>query len=248
MYLFSNYMKFILIYICAIFIGNSSVQTDNYATAQKFNEEKNYKESIAICTSELKKLSPKNTLFTKFLSLRADSYRESGNFTAGIQDFTALIEINPKNISYYVGLSYMYGSIKLYRNCLSALEKALIIEPKNIYTFNNLSYYSSQAGNYNEAIKYANEGLKYVIDPMWKGALLNNRGYGYIGLKAYKEALSDINETIKLDPNNSFAYCYRAIANINLKNFETVCADLNKAKSLGGVELTEDLRKQYCKD
>jgi tetratricopeptide (TPR) repeat protein len=231
-------------YICFLFI--TFWQTDSYTEAKRLYDNKEYKGSIQICTTELGKLKPEDALFMKFLSLRVNSYLELHNYAAGIKDYIVLIRISPKTTSNYIDLSYMYGEINDYKNCLAILEKALILEPKNIYIYNNLSYYSSQVGNYDDAVKYAEDGIKIVADPVWKGTLLSNKSYGFIGLKKYKEALININKSIGLNPNNSFAYCFRAIANINLKNFETVCDDLNKAKSLGAVKLTEDLIKQNC--
>ncbi|MDB5111864.1 MAG: repeat protein [Mucilaginibacter sp.] len=219
---------------------------DDYTEAKKLFDNKQYKASIDICTKELEKLQPKDSLFEKFLFLRASSYTELQDFQSGIKDYLVLVQVYPRQISYYVGLSYMYGQIGNYKDCISILEKTLTLEPENIYTFNNLSYYSSRDGNYNEALKYADDGLKFVTDSTWKGALLSNKGYGLIGLKKYKDALANINESINLNQDNSFAYYFRAIANINLKSFETVCGDLNKAKSLGAETMTKELIQQYC--
>src|SRR6201999_700476 len=138
---------------------------------------------------QIKKLSKKDSLFEKFLSLRSESYLQLHEYDLGIKDYLLLIQIEPKQIKYYVGLSYLYGEAKQYTNCINILKRALKLDDKYVYTWNNLSYYSSQAGNYDDAINYANEGLKYTTDPSWEGALLNNKGYGYIGLKRYSEAL-----------------------------------------------------------
>ena len=241
-------MKLSLIYIftvCSIFF---TVQTDNYAVALKLHDQKHYKESIAICTAELKKHNSKDSLFSKFLFLRADSYNGLKNYALSINDFLTLIHTYPKNIRYYGALSFIYGEKQEYKNSLTVLNEALKIDGNDMNILNNLSYYANQTGQFEEALKYANKGLKNVKDQVGKGMLLNNRGYSYIGLGKYTYALADINESIKLFPDNSFAYCYRAIANIRLKKLSTVCADLYKAKSLGADGLTADLIKENCKN
>jgi tetratricopeptide (TPR) repeat protein len=241
-------MKLAVFKTCFWVLSHLVAHKDTFTIADNLLVNKQYKEAIEMCSSQLGELNTRDTLFEKFLFLRASAYLESNNYSPAIRDYISLTKMNPKRTKYYVGLSYLYGSIGQYENCLNVLKSALEIDPKEIYTLNNLSYYSNQIGNYDAATKYANEGLKYVTEPAWKGALLNNRGYSDIGLKKYIEALDDINQAIKLNPDNSFAYCYRAIANIHLKRMETVCDDLNKAKNLGAITLTEDLIKANCKN
>jgi tetratricopeptide (TPR) repeat protein len=179
--------------------------------------------------------------------MRASVFLEINDYLSSIKDYSELIKLYPNKSSYYLSVSYPYGEIGDYANCLTVLKKALIIDPTNIYTYNNLSYYSSQADYYNDAINYADQGIKVVKDNKWKGVLLSNKCYGLLGLKRYNDALIIINESIKINPDNSFAYCFRAMANIGLKHLNTVCDDLNISKSLGGNKLTSELRKQYCK-
>jgi len=221
-------------------------QNNRYHETLQLNENKHYNESINVCTNELNKLDLKDSMAIKFLLLRIDSYRELQNYVSCIKDYLLLAKIHPEQILNYLNLSYYYGQLQDYDNCFKFLNRGLLLDPKNASILSNLSYYSSQVGKYNDAIDYANKGLKYAADSSSRAYLLTNRGYGYIGLKKYTISLIDINEAIRLEPDNSFAYCFRAIAYINLKNFATVCADLNKAKNLGGVILTKDLIKQYC--
>jgi tetratricopeptide (TPR) repeat protein len=122
----------------------------------------------------------------------------------------------------------------------------LKLNPHDPNILNNLSYYAALSGDYTNAVRYANDGLKYVKDQQFKALLLNNRGYGLINLNKNIEGLADINNSINLNPDNPFAYCYRAIANIHLKHWKTVCDDLNKAKRLGAKQLTSDLIVRYC--
>ncbi|HEY8783651.1 MAG TPA: hypothetical protein VIM16_18635 [Mucilaginibacter sp.] len=232
--------------IGTLFIAYFIMQTDTYKQAQKLYNNKQYKASIEVCTEELNKINPKDSLFTKFLFLRTSCYTELKDYPSGIKDYITLVEMHPSEISYYAGISYLYGSKGEYANCFAALRKGLSIDPQNIYLLNNFSYYSNYVGNWDDGFAFANKALVLTHDPYWKGVSLNNRGCSNIGLKKYDLALSDINEAIKLNPDNSFAYCYRALANIRLKHLETVCNDLNKAKSLGAETMTADLIKQYC--
>jgi len=240
--------KLFFYFLLLFFSLHGFAQGDPYNDAQKLRSEKHFTEAISLCSTKLGKLNKADPSYSRLLALRADIYREIGDFASGIKDFQELIKLDPKNVRYYVALAYMYGSLTEYDDCLSILYTALKIDPQNIYIYNNLSYYSGQKGNYLDAIKYADEGLRFVKDPIWKGNLLNNRGYGYIIAKKYPEALKDINQAIQSSPDNSFAYCYRALANIQLKRFETVCDDLNTSKKLGATNLVAELINQYCKN
>jgi len=241
-------MKLVLLaFFCSI-STLLTAQVDAYKTADKLFNDKQYQASIKLCTSELHLLNSKDTVFEKFLSLRANCYLEIHEYDQSINDYINLIKLYPKKTMYFTGLSYLFGEKKQYNKSIDILNKALNIDAKDIYVLNNLSYYSSQLNKFDDAIRYANDGLRHTGDPQWRGALLNNRGYGYIGLGKYSDALDDINESIKLNPDNSFAYCYRAIANIHLKKMETVCSDLKKAKDLGAIGLTKDLIAENCKN
>ncbi|MGZ3751584.1 MAG: tetratricopeptide repeat protein [Mucilaginibacter sp.] len=241
-------MKLALLKTCFWVFSHLLVHKDTFAIAGELYSNKHYQESIEICTAQLKKLDMKDTLYEKFLLLRSGSYLELHDFRSGIMDYLTLVKIKPREIPYYINLSYMYGEVEQFDNCLGVLRSAYKINPVDTVVLVNLAYYSGQAGKYYDAISYADEGLKLNFDtnPGFKSSMINNRGFGYMGLKKYTEALNDINEAIKLDPGNSYAWCYRAMANIRLKKFETVCTDLQKSKELGGVVMTEALIQKYC--
>jgi tetratricopeptide (TPR) repeat protein len=227
---------------------NAFAQTNSFEAADKLYDSKDYQASLKICTNELQTLTPTDSLFSKFLRLRVDNYRELNDFTLAIYDCIELIKINPQKTSNYLNISYLYGSINDFDNCLKSLNTAIQINPKDVGILNNLSYYSNQINKFDDGIKYADTGLSLTTDSMWLGTLLNNRGFAKIGIKKYDDALIDINKALKYIPDNSYAYAYRALANIDLNKLETVCDDLKKAKDLGAVSLTSTLRKEYCKD
>ena len=239
-------MKIALLKTCFWVLSHLVVQKDTFLVAANLYTNKQFKESIAICSSQLNKLDTKDTLYEKFVLLRGSAYMEMGDFNSSLIDYKTLVVLKPKEMPYYINLAYLYEQVKQYPTCLAVLETARKVNPTDVVVLSNLSYYSGQFSRYSDAIKYADEGLKQQTDSAMKSALFNNRGYGCIGLKRFTEALTNINQAIKLDPTNSYAYCYRAIAHIQMKKMETVCADLNKAKELGGVGLTADLIDKYC--
>jgi tetratricopeptide (TPR) repeat protein len=239
-------MKLALIKTAIWTLSHLIVQKDTFIDAANLYTNKQYAQSIILCNTVLPRLNIKDTLYEKYTLLRGSAYFEMHDFSSSIKDYLVLISLKPKEIPYRINLAYMYGELNRFDDCLTALKNALEVDTTNTVTLSNLSYYSGQFLKYSDAIRYAEKGLKYPADSSVKSALLNNKGYGYIGLKRYSEALNNINMAIKFDPNNSYAYCFRAMAHIRMKQMETVCDDLNKAKELGGIVLTEELRKKYC--
>lgn len=215
---------------------------------QKLSDQGKLKEAISLSSTELKKLKSTDASYKKIIRIRVDCYMGLSDFKSAINDWKTIISLEPKDSDHYQGLAYAYWMIGEKVNCLATIDKALDISPKDPQVLSNVSYYYGSSGNYPESIRYATIGLaQNNIDNTLKGSLLNNRGYAHIGLKKYEQALKDINESIRLFPDNSFAFCYRAIANIGLNKMETVCKDLEKAQGLGGVELTHELILKYCK-
>jgi len=241
-------MKTRLTIILISLIFCSFGQTDGYEKTKALYDKGKLQDAIDVGSSELKKLKNSDAAYKKIIRLRADCYMELPNFKSAIEDFKILIGLSPKEVSYYVAASYAYWELAEDANCFIYLQKAYEINPKDPGTLSNMTYYYGQAGKYEESIKYANIGLEQKdVSNTLQGAMLNNRGYAYISLKQFDKALKDINQSITFHPDNSYAYCYRALANIGLKKMETVCQDLDKAKSLGGVTLTKDLIAKHCK-
>ena len=80
--------------------------------------------------------------------------------------------------------------------------------------------------------------------------LLNNRGFLYYKKKEYNRALKDINESISLYENNSYAYRNRALVYLALDLKKEACRDLEIAtfydfKVNYGPEV-ESLMKEHC--
>jgi tetratricopeptide (TPR) repeat protein len=241
-------MKIRLIIIFTSLLICSFGQTDGYEKTKALYDKGKPQEAIDLGTIELKKLKTSDVTYKKIVRLRVDCFMELGNFVLAISDWKTLIALDSKDKTFYEGIAYAYWANSDLTNCLSNIDKAYSIAPKDAGILSNMSYYYGEAGKYNESINYATTGLKQSnVDNNTKASLLNNRGFAYLQLKQPNKAIEDINKSISLNPDNSFAYCYRALTNIELKKMDTVCADLEKSKSLGGIQLTKDLIPKYCK-
>lgn len=241
-------MRILLTSILTVILFNCVGQTANYKGVKDLYDQGKSFEAINLASSELKKINSSDSLYKKLIRIRVVCYMNESDFKSAIADYETLIRLTPENIDNYSGLSYAYWALGDNENCLKASNKAYEINPKDPLTLSNLSYYSGQLGKVDECIYFSNKGLAINnLDSVVKGLLLNNRAYGYLMQQKFDKASIDINESISLNSNNSYAYCYRALANIGLKQMDTVCQDLTTSKELGGETLTKDLIEKYCK-
>jgi tetratricopeptide (TPR) repeat protein len=233
----------ILLFISFVSIG----QVDFYLQIKSLYKEGKLQETIDNSTQELSKLSTSDTTYIKLLELRAICFMDGSNFVSAISDYQQLFKLNPRNCDYYSTIYYAYCEIGQDSVGYIFLQKGNAINPVDILILNNMSYHLGQIKRFEESIKYASIGLvqKNVPNNL-QSLLLNNRGYAFIYLGKFEKGLKDINKSIDFKPDNSFSYCYRAMANIGLKQMVTVCDDLEKSKNLGAVNLTKELRNEYC--
>jgi tetratricopeptide (TPR) repeat protein len=79
----------------------------------------------------------------------------------------------------------------------------------------------------------------------------NSDAFMYRGKANYKlgkvrEALSDYEDAIRLNPDNGQAYLYRGILYVQTKRKKSACADFQKAKGLRVADADAAITK-YCK-
>ncbi|MGA8572680.1 MAG: tetratricopeptide repeat protein [Desulfobaccales bacterium] len=121
--------------------------------------------------------------------------------------------------------------------------KALEIDPKLAWAYNNLGAIYVQKDDFDHAMAAYNKALE--IDPK-QAQFYNNRGGAYRELNHYDEAIADFKRALELNPSYANAYYNRAVAYYAKKDFDKAWADVNKAQSLGAKidpKFLEGLRK-----
>lgn len=222
-------------------------QTEGLKVLDSLAKVGNDKEVVGRSTNLLSGLNKRDSLFKEVLEYRVYSRMALSDYHAAVNDFQTLIELKPLNLNYYNGLAFAFWSLGNMKECIKYTKKAFEINSSDALTLSNLSYYYSETGKYEEGLRFASKGLELKgLDKTTNSWLLNNRGFAYIGLKHYDKALVDINESIKLNAQNSFAFYFRALANLGLGRMETVCDDLNESKKLGAINMTKELIDEYC--
>lgn len=236
----------ILILVMSFGFAQENKSLQSYEIASKLYNQKQYNEVVNNTTISINELTPNDFLYEKILVLRTLANLKLKHFNDAITDYKKLIELNTKDLTYYVGISYAYSELKDFEQCYLFLDKAYKVNPKDEYLLFNTARFHNIGKDYKEAIRFANLALELNLEPHWKSVILTERSKSYVNLKIYENALSDSDNAISYSPKYTLAYYYRALANIGLNKLETVCSDLEKAKNYLAGNLTKELIKQYC--
>ncbi len=188
---------------------------------------------------------------TKKFQIYANSATARGfmrDFDRGIEDLEKAYLIDSTDALVINNLAAMQQEIGNKKRGIELLERLIVVEPTFLGSYVNLGLIYSEIDSLDKSEYYFNEGFK--IDPL-DPLLLNNRGFLYYKRKEYNRALKDINESISLYENNSYAYRNRALVYLALELNKEACRDLEIAtyyefKINYGTEV-EELMLEHCK-
>jgi len=139
-----------------------------------------------------------------------------------------------------------------YSSALANFNKAIELDESNpLFFFARAFYAYENLENYEKAIEDYTTSIDLKTDDN-DAAAYSNRGHARYMLKKYKEAVTDIQKSISLDPMDPYAYRNRALIFIEINNMPMACLDLEKAIELGYVEKYDDevlkLQEEHCND
>lgn len=210
-------------------------------------------------------------LFTK-----AESLFMKKNYTAAIDNYKNILNNNPiesiESLSY---LSIAKTFVKLNQNdeAIFYLENCIKKYPDLILAINNLAFRYNVKGNYSKSIMLFEKALNLSLklktnddgninfsdkliglegtDKITIALILNNISFAKHKLKRNEEALIDVNKSIELYSENSYAYRNLALIYIDLNKLDKACEAIEKSLKLGfekqfGSEISE-LENKYCK-
>lgn len=145
---------------------------------------------------------------------------------AAIDQFTKLVNENPKNPGPYIKRGNVWLNLNEIESAIADFNEAIKLDPNSILAYNNRGAAWFSKGDFDKAIKDYSEAIK--LDPKEKLAYYN-RGNVLLEKGEDEKAIKDYNEAIKLDPKMSQAYCNRGIAWHNQGNYDKEIEDYNEA-------------------
>lgn len=220
---------------------------DYYKKAWCETEKGMFKQALQSLNSCMALIPKTDPLYESSLFARSDAYMKTGELDSAIMDIQQLAKLKPKNTNYLLNLSYLYGETERFSDAIAVLHKARVLEPENYIFYVNLSYYYGEAEDYKNAIKYAEQGLTLTKNADWKGSLMNNLGYAQSKVISPEKGLQTIQSSLELKPRNAYAHFNIGRIYLALNKKDKACASFLKAKEFGGINLTMNYIKTYCK-
>jgi len=174
------------------------------------------------------------------------------NYKAAVQDFNQAIELeNEYSDAYYVR-ALCYGNLNKYDKALNDFNKVIELKPNYKDAYINRGFYVfEKTGDFEGAISDYNKFLELNGDDD-NAFAFNNRGYAKYKINDLEGAMNDIQESIRINPENSFVYKNRALIYISLDSLVLACQDIEQANILGfsdnyGAEVNELITK-FCSE
>ncbi len=172
------------------------------------------------------------------------------NYTGAIEDLNRAIELkeNYKEAHYLRALCYIQqGNLK---SALKDFNTAIEIDSayKEAY-FSRAFYIRDKMGDYAGSIKDYNQYIR--LNQNGDNAYaLSNRGYAKYKQDDPEGAISDIEASLKIDPQNAWAYKNMALVFISLDSLQPACQNLQMALDHGYAKKydteVDSLMSVYC--
>lgn len=182
-------------------------------TCQKQAETSFINEIIKQTTSQLKKMSSAPSALQK----RADAFIKKKNYTTAIKDTTRILKSRPNDLSAFCSRATSYIQLKDYDRCLSDITKALEINKNSSKALCIKAELCNHKKQYNDAIQYADQALKVMPK---KARVLLDKAETLKKGKLAAEWKCRIEAFKEMTPENAYAYCMRAWANLHLKDYK----------------------------
>lgn len=194
---------------------------DYLAKAKKNMEKEKYHEVISLCNKALKI----NNDLPEAYNFRGNARYELGEFKSAAEDFSLVIQKEPNNAGHYYDRSWAYWNMDNVEDAIIDISKALEIEPKNSLYYYEKARFEYWSGRYKESIIDMTKSIE--LKPTENKYLI--RGYCYLELEMYNEALENYNSAIDFDGECAVAYYRRGILYKKLEKLELAEKDFKKA-------------------
>jgi tetratricopeptide (TPR) repeat protein len=187
--------------------------------------------------------------FDTFYAQRAIVHAAMGNFDKSLVDWDRAISIKPQSIDYRVQKYFIYNNRKQYPQAIVELDRAISISPNRSYLFANraatkffkLKDDPGAIADISTAIDLAESGKstddrgadKQYTTPKERLADYYITRSNYHALKnRYAPALTDLEKSIAIDPQNYRTYLSRAFIYSRTDRDRLALADLDRALKL----------------
>lgn len=205
------------------------------------------KNSIAFLLSNLGKTNETEKLYKEILSQDPDHFNTNYNlgelylhqrkYRLAENYFKNSLRLNPNSTYPYLGFGNLYLAKGNYENAIGFYKKVLSIEPRATLARAGLARSYQSMKQWKQAIIEYSSLIDYFLSKRadlttewashWK-----ERGFCFLKLRNYQQAISDLSFLLKHFPQDFESYAFRALSNLHLKCWSEVIKDCNRALAL----------------
>ncbi|MGV8025026.1 MAG: tetratricopeptide repeat protein [Anaerolineaceae bacterium] len=189
------------------------------------------------------------------LAGKGETYRIIGDYPKALADLQQVLQLNPENAWALARLGEVHRTLKNYDDALMYLNQALQIDVESAWaylcrgrTHLEKNEYMQSLSDFNNALDLDQKNASIVINTTTsyhhfekyektlntinRSQTLTGRGVTYRLMDKYQEALSDLNQAIKINSNSSWAFANRGVTYRCLNNYVNAFADFDHAIEL----------------
>ena len=157
---------------------------------------------------------------------------DTGNFEMAIIDYNEIIEKAPSYPDVYFDRAYANIRLKNFEGAKNDLESQLEIKPNDFKSLGNLINVKKKLKLYDDALADYEKLLEQFTSQEDMHIIYNNRATLYRDMDNYKEALVDVNESLRIKENYDIGLFNRAGIYLKLGDEKKACKDFKKALKL----------------
>lgn len=171
-------------------------------------------------------------------------YSNLGEDPKAIHTYTRGIKVDPNNGLLYNNRGFAHLDLKHYDKAKADLEKAIAIDPSIVMSHVSLSEYYYRVGEYDNAIRKANEAMKMENGTSKAyAAVYQNRARCYMAQEKWQPATDDLLASLNYEPSTISAYEELGICYFNLDEKCKAYKNLKKA-----LAMDKNNRVKECKE
>ncbi|MCX6775999.1 MAG: tetratricopeptide repeat protein [Candidatus Micrarchaeota archaeon] len=168
---------------------------------------------------------------------RGSAHYNKEEYVKAIENFSKIIELNPKYADAYYNRGNAHFKIGEYDKAIENFSKAIELDPKDAEMYSNRGLVYDSKGEYDKAIENYDKAIG--LNPKLAAAY-NNRGSTYFKMGEYYKAIKNYDEAIRLDSKDANAYYNRGNAHFKIGNVDKAIEDLTIA-----IELNPEYADSY---
>jgi tetratricopeptide (TPR) repeat protein/predicted Ser/Thr protein kinase len=160
---------------------------------------------------------------------RGDAYRRLRELEKSDADLTEAIRLDPALARAFAHRGDVRGDLGKDDEAWADCQEALRLDPKQALAHAALGTLHARKGNRAQALAACEEALACAANDKERAEVLNDRGIVHAANGDNDAAMADHDESIRLDPNPSWAYANRAELHIRRRQWDKALADCDEA-------------------